>query len=325
MDILVVITCYKVPDLTIDCLRSISQERVQIPDLKVGICDNGNEDDTLLKLNQAILENGWQDWVHIKSVMPNCGFAGGNNVILREALNSSNIPDFFLLLNADTIVRPGALSSLLTAARTHKNAGIICPRLEWPSGEAQISCFRYISPISEMLAAASTGLLDRLFHKWEVPLPVVDLPREIEWGSFACALIRKEVFLDIGVLDEGYYLYFDDVDYCRSANNAGWKVLYWPEAHIVHLRGKSNPVKEKTAQKKRRPGYWYVSRSWYISKFYGKIGLFTANLLWLTGRMVSLLRELARNKKPHVCEMEEIDIWKGFCQTVIPKVGIENR
>ena len=323
MSLLIVITSYKATDLTIECLKSLVPEIIQIPNARVGICENGNEDDTAQKLKQAIEENGWQDWVYIKTVMPNRGFSGGNNAILREVLGSKNIPDFFLLLNADTIVRPGAITKLIKTANDYSDVGIFCPRLEWPSGEAQVSCFRYMSPVSELLAAAKTGVLTKLFNKWEVPVPVVNTPLEIEWGSFACALIRKEVFQDIGVLDEGYYLYFDDVDFCRSANNAGWKVLYWPDAHVVHLRGQSNPVKERTAQRKQRPGYWYISRSWYIIKFYGRLGLLAANSLWMLGRMVSFSREVLGNKRPHLCKMEELDIWKGFCQTVKPRADIE--
>lgn len=323
MYLLVVITSYKAADLTIACLKSLRDEIAQIPDSKVAICDNGNEDDTLLKLNLAIQDNGWQDWVYIKSVMPNRGFAGGNNVILREVLTSSDVPDFLLLLNADTIVRTGALTSLLAAAQDRRKTGIFCPRLEWPSGEAQISCFNYISPVSEMLAAAKTEMLSKLFKKWEVPVPVTNFPIEIKWASFACALIRKEVFQDVGVLDEGYYLYFDDIDFCRSANNAGWKILYWPVSRVVHLKGKSNPLKEKTAQRLRKPSYWYVSRSWYLSKFYGKLGLLGANTLWTFGRAISFSREILGNKQPHLCKMEEFDIWKEFCQTVKPRTKIE--
>ena len=139
----------------------------------------------------------------------------------------------------------------------------------------------------------------------------------MDWGSFACALIRKEVLEEIGVLDEGYFLYFDDVDYCREARNHGWTVKYFPDARVVHLRGKSNPLKEMAALRQRRPGYWYQSRSWYLTKFYGKPGLLTANLLWYAGRLVSALRELVGNKAPHVCEKEWCDIWTGFFRRTI--------
>jgi len=312
MKLLVVITAYRAKDLTLDCLQSLVGEVQDNPGMKVGICDNGNEDDTADFLNQAIIDNGWQDWAYVKTVMPNRGFSGGNNVILNDALNADADYDYYLLLNADTIVRPGAIGELADGIQDDESIGIACPRLEWPDGEPQISCFRYISPISQLLYAARTGPITKLFSKWNVPIPVSETPVEMEWGSFACALIRKEVLEKIGVLDEGYFLYFDDADYCRSARNAGWKVKYFPDSKVVHLRGKTNPVKELTARRLRRPFYWYVSRSWYLNKFYGKAGLFTANLLWYCGRMISLLRELVGNKKPHVCEREWIDIWKGF-------------
>lgn len=312
MKLLIVITSYRAKELTLDCLHSLAGEVRQTPGIKVGICDNGNEDDTLAYLNAAIVREGWQDWAYVTPVMPNRGFSGGNNVILRDALASGEDYDYYMLLNADTIVRPGALGLLIGAIDSGDRIGIACPRLEWPDGTPQISCFRYISPVSEFISAAQTGPLTNLLESWDVPVPVSDGPVEMQWGSFACALIRKEVLEEIGVLDEGYFLYFDDVDYCRSARDKGWKVKYFPEARVVHLRGKSNPVKETSANLKRRPDYWYKSRSWYLKKFYGRAGLFAANMLWYAGRSVSFLRERFGSKKPHICEKEWIDIWKGF-------------
>jgi GT2 family glycosyltransferase len=310
--LLVVITSYRAKELTLDCLKSLEGEIKQNPGMMVGICDNGNEDDTADFLNQAIAENGWQDWAYVRTVMPNRGFSGGNNVILNDALNSNTDYDYFLLLNADTIVRSGAIRILSDAMDADDSIGIACPRLEWPDGEPQISCFRFISPISEFINAACTGPITRLLEAWNVPVPVSDTDVEMQWGSFACALIRRDVVDKISVLDEGYFLYFDDVDYCRATWNAGWRVKYFPAARVVHLRGKSNPVKEMTAKRQRRPVYWYKSRNWYLTKFYGKSGLLAANLLWYCGRVISLLRELVGNKKPHVCEREWLDIWKGF-------------
>ena len=98
MRLLVVITSYRAKELTLDCLRSLEGEAAQIPGLRVGICDNGNEDDTLEYLNRAISENGWRHWAYVSHVMPNRGFAGGNNVILRDALASGEDYDYYLLL-----------------------------------------------------------------------------------------------------------------------------------------------------------------------------------------------------------------------------------
>ena len=97
MKLLVVIPSYRAKELTLDCLRSLEGEVEQLPGMKVGICDNGNEDDTAGFLNRAISENGWQDWAYVRSVAPNRGFSGGNNVILNEALNSPSDYDFFLV------------------------------------------------------------------------------------------------------------------------------------------------------------------------------------------------------------------------------------
>jgi N-acetylglucosaminyl-diphospho-decaprenol L-rhamnosyltransferase len=155
MKLLVVIPSYRARNLTFECLKSLENEVAENPGIKVGICDNGNEDDTAEFLNQAITENNWQDWAYVLSVMPNRGFSGGNNVILNDALNSEY--NFFLLLNADTIVRPGAIGELVRSIEVDDKIGIACPRLEWPDGEPQVSCFRYISPVSEFLDSAKTS------------------------------------------------------------------------------------------------------------------------------------------------------------------------
>lgn len=313
MSLLVVITSYRAKELTLDCLRSLEGEVEPNPGMRVGICDNGNEDDTAQYLARAIAENGWQEWCYIRTVMPNRGFSGGNNVILREVLAGNEAPDYFLLLNADTIVRPGAIRYLLDIAEQRKDVGIIGPRLEYLDGTPQVSCFRFISPVSVLISAAQTGPVTKLLASWEVPLfPIPDTMIEPDWVSFACALIRRGVFADIGVLDEGYYLYFDDVDYCRSARNAGWGVLHVPGARVAHLKGQSNIAPECARKRKRRPAYWYVSRSWYFSKFYGKVGLVAANLMWIFGRGVSLAREVLGHKQPHICESEWLDNWKGL-------------
>lgn len=312
MRLLVVITSYRARDLTLACLHSLAGEAAANPGMKVGVCDNGNEDDTADFLNRAIVDNGWQDWAYIKKAAPNRGFSGGSNVILRDALASGPAYDYFMLLNADTVVRPGAIGKLLETADARPEIGIVGPRIEGADGDAQVSCFRYISPVSELIRAAGTGLVTKLLKSWDVPVQPSENPVTPQWTSFCCALIRKEVIKQIGVLDEGYFLYFDDVDYCRSARNARWGVLHQPEAVVVHYEGKSNPVVENTAGKKRLPAYWYRSRSWYFRKFYGRLGLLAANLLWYAGRAISLAREVVGNKKPHACKREWLDIWKGF-------------
>jgi GT2 family glycosyltransferase len=309
IDLLVLVVCYRAADLTIDCLRSLECQIVEVPRSKVAICENGSSDDSLRTLRETIDQHGWADWVMLKAIEPNQGFTGGNNAILREVMSWPNPPHLVLLLNADTIVRPGALRELFDAAEAHPEAGVISPRLEWPNGNPQISCFRDRGPINEFLTAARTGLISSLLRVRDGGMPISDQPFECEWTSFACALLRREVLLQTGLLDEGFYLYFDDPDYCRRARRDGWRVLHWPTARVVHLRGRSNPTKQLVAELKRRPRYWYISRSRYFAKYYGRLGLWSANVLWWCGRCISLARELVGNKEPHTCQREWLDIW----------------
>ncbi|MFW6058705.1 MAG: glycosyltransferase family 2 protein [Phycisphaeraceae bacterium] len=311
MKLLIVIVCYKAADLTIDCLRSLSEQAPSLPGVKVTVCENGTGDESVRTLKQAIVREGWDDWVTLKPIHPNRGFSGGNNAVLDEALQWDEPPELFMLLNADTLVRPGALVELLRAAERHPEAGIISPRLEWRNGTPQISCFRFHNPLSELIDAAQSAPVTWLLERFNVPQPVSETSVEVQWTSFACALIRREVFERVGTLDEGFFLYFDDPDFCRRAWRAGWRVRYWPAARVVHLRGRSNPVKSLTEARGRRPNYYYASRARYLAKYYGRAGLWLSNGLWTFGRGISLVREWVGRKAPQVCEREWCDIWTG--------------
>lgn len=309
ISVLVVIVCYRAVELTIECLRSLEDEIRSIEGAKVAVCENGTGPEAANRLARVIREEGWQDWVSLKAIEPNCGFTGGNNAILRDAMSWPNPPQNFILLNADTIVRPRAIRLMLDALRARPDIGIVGPQLEHRGGQPQISCFRAPSPISEFLEAARTGPLTRLLGDRGVAPEASQVIREPDWISFACALIRREVIEQVGYLDDGYYLYFDDPDYCRRARRAGWGILYAPQARVVHLVGQSNPVMSLAAARRRRPRYYYASRTRYFAKSYGLMGLWMANLMWTAGRAVSLAREILGRKPRHTCDNEWLDIW----------------
>jgi GT2 family glycosyltransferase len=301
MYLAIVIINYRTPNLVIDALKSL-EEQIEIDRHQVMLVDNCSGDNSVPILEQAIADNHWGSWVTLIPSPVNGGFSAGNNVGIK-AITADN----YLLLNSDTIVRPGAIASLEKALESNPEAGLISPRLEWPDETPQISCFRYHSWMSELISTAATGPITKLFGVYDVPIPVSDTPFEPEWTSFACVLIRRKVIEQIGLMDEGYFMYFDDVDYCRQARDAGWKVLHWPEARVVHLRGGSGSVKSDMAARKRPRAYLYASRSRYFAKFYGIIGLWIANLFWLIGRSIALIREITR--PTHICEYAAQDIW----------------
>jgi GT2 family glycosyltransferase len=268
------------------------------------VVDNDSGDGSADHLEREIAARGFAGWARVIRAPCNGGFSAGNNLGMRAEPAA-----FYLLLNSDAYVRRGAIAELLHAAEAHPRAGIVSPRLEWPDGTPQVNCFRDRSPLSEVIEAAGTSVVTRLLGRWDVPLPVSDVPFEPPWASFACVLLRRELVQAVGGMDDGYFMYFDDIDYCRRAREAGYAVLHWPRARVVHLRGGSSPVKAQLAARKRPPLYYYEARARYFAKFYGHGGLVATNLLWGIGRTVSGLRERLGRKRAHTCEGEGRDIW----------------
>lgn len=306
----IVIVNYRTPELVIDCLNSLASEIPSLPPTKVIVVDNHSGDDSVSLIKSAIVSF---DWVELIESEINGGFSYGNNVGIK-AIKADN----YLLLNSDTIVRKGAIALLLEALNKCPQAGIISPRLEWLDGEPQISCFRNRSPINELINSAKTGVITKILNKYDVPLAVSEETIEVEWTSFACVLIRKTVIEEIGLMDEDYFMYFDDIDYCRRTKKAGWQIIHYPFARVVHLRGGSGSVKKDIATKKRPPAYLYASRSRYFTKFYGVLGLWLANLLWLLGRSISYTREIIEKKPPQTCVLESRDIWLNWYNPLKP-------
>lgn len=301
----VVIVNYRTADLVNDCLATLPDEVASVGGAKVVVVDNGSGDGSIDAIERFVNEQGW-GFVKFLRSPDNGGFSAGNNYALRRV-----DADRYLLLNSDTLVHPGALAALMSAMDARPDVGLVGPRIEFLDGVPQNTCYRFRTPLTEFLAAAKTSVFTRLLKSHEGTHPVPEQPFEPDWVSFACCLIRREVFDQIGLLDEGYFMYFDDIDLCRRAQDAGWKVLFWPEARVVHLRGQSGPVKKLAARRKRKPPYFYHSRNRYYAKFYGRMGMWVTNILWELGRAIAWLREVLRTKKPHTCEREALDIWSN--------------
>jgi GT2 family glycosyltransferase len=295
---------YRTPELAANCARSALECLDPERDV-VLVVDNESGDDSEEKL-RAQLATVTRPEVRVLATGRNGGFAFGNNAGIRAVTARA-----YLLLNSDTLVRPGAIETLYRFLESHPRVGLVGPRLEWEDGEVQQSGFRFHRPITELIAGSATGPITRALARWDVPLEVSSEPRRVEWASFAAIMIRAEVTRAIGGLDEGYFMYFEDADYCLAAARAGFETWQEPAARVVHLRGQSSPVKRLHAAKRRLPRYYYASRARYFRKNFGAAGWLAANLLWTAGRCVSWLRESLGSKEPHTVERQLLDTWRG--------------
>lgn len=315
----VVIVSYRTADLVIECLKSLADQAPGSPRMSVTVCENASGRDQADTLLAAVRAEGWSNWVTVLPLEKNLGFAGGNNAALREALALVEPPEYFVLLNPDTVVHCGAIAEMQRAMAADPNLGLLGPQIVSDEGNVQNSCFRDHTPVSEFLRAAGTGMLNRLFGRGEFQLAPEPGATDYEWTSFACVMIRREVFADIGLLDDGYFMYYEDCDFCRRARLAGWRIGHCDTARIMHLEGGSGAVPATIRMRRRPAKYFYESRSRYFRRFGGRTNLLLANLCWNAGRVVSGLREVLRTKKPHVCAREWLDIWAGSMQK-LPRV-----
>ena len=298
---------YRRGPLMLGCLESLEPEIAPHEDRHVCVIDNGSDDGSPDEIARAIAQRGWEKWITLVRSPRNGGFAYGNNLGFKTVPAES-----YLLLNSDARVLTCSISTLLQIRDENRDAGLIGPRLQEPEGDVQISAFRFRSPISEMLAAAKTGPLGSLFSRWEV---AIEPDRDIEpqWVSFACVLIPRTVIDRVGLMDEEYFMYFEDIDYARRIRAAGFRVIHDPRARVVHLRGKTSSVKGAIKSRARIPRYYFEARTRYFAKFYGGVpGLVLTNILWMAGRGVSMARELVGHKQPHVCRREGLDNWTNW-------------
>lgn len=283
----IIVVNYRTADLVIDSLRSLSGQIVDLKGGQVVVVDNASGDGSVEKLGGAIDHAGWAAWANIMPMDRNGGFAFGNNAGIRAALAAPRPPDYILLLNPDTVARPAAIEALISFMDVHPEVGIAGSRLQNRGGGFDCTAHNVPSPLGELDGGARLGILSRVLHRYVVTPPMRDLEHQCDWVSGASMVVRRQVFHEIGMLDEGYFLYFEEADFCCRAKTAGWQVWYVPQSVVLHLQGASTGIR---STKVRLAEYWYGSRLRFFIKHYGIGGLVLADILWTVGRATYLIR-----------------------------------
>lgn len=293
----VVLVNYCTRDLTIDCLRSLKDDLAAFPGSYAIVSDNASPDGSGAEIERAIGDNGWSDWAEVLHLPRNGGFSYGNNAAIRTALGRAQRPRYVWLLNTDTLLRPGALRPLIDFLEATPDAGLAGSRLEHPDGTRQASAFRFHSIAAEFESALQVGLVSRLLGRWAVAPPLPDAPARFDWLSGASLLIRTPVFESVGCLDENYFLYYEETDFCRRASEKGWRCWYVPESRVVHLVGKSTGVTNAADRIKRRASYWFDSRRRYFLLHHGLVYAVLADAALAAGTALGALRNLLLGRK----------------------------
>lgn len=293
--VLVAVVNYRSADLVLDCIRSLVPDA---PLLSVVVVDNASNDGSKERIARGIEDMKCGEWVELLALDHNGGFACGNNVAVRRGVerNGGNWPEFVWFLNPDTYVRAGAAAELITFLDAHPDVGIVGSRLEDPDGTGQSSRYRFPSIPSEFDNGLRLGVVSRLLSNKIVATPLVDHDHETGWVAGASMMVRKAVFDAVGLMDEKYFLYFEETDFCLAAQRAGWRCWYVPRSRVVHLVGQSTGVTARNAPPRRLPQYWLASRRRYFVKNHGRVYAFCADVVWTIGYATWRIRRPLQGK-----------------------------
>jgi GT2 family glycosyltransferase len=269
----VIVVSWNTRDLLAAALASLKVELLRLsPDLsdvEVFVVDNNSAD------GSAAMVASDHPWVKLTANADNRGFAAGNNQALAHATGR-----FVLLLNPDTEVKIGSIETLIKFFDSHPRAGVVAPQLLNTDGSIQRSCRAFptfagmlfeLIGLSRLFPPGST--FGAKFRHYKMLDWNHDDERQVDQPEGACLMIKREVLDQVGTLDEGFFMLFEEVDWCFRVKAAGWEIWFTPASQIVHHYGQSiKQVKVSMILSSHRGLYrfWrkhYRGNRWWLDGF----------------------------------------------------------
>jgi len=255
LDLSITIVNYNSGDLLEQCLNSVWGEGSEI-EFETFVVDNASSDDSWGRIRETFPQ------VNLIRNEDNRGFARANNQAVRRSRGR-----YLLLLNPDTILRAKALERMVQFMDKYPRAGAVGAKLLDPEGTIQLSCRSFPSYRTAVFNRYS--LLTKLLpgNKFSREYLMADwdhsVAREVDWVSGACLMMRREALDEIGLLDERFFMYAEDVDWCYRAKQKGWKVYFVPQAEVVHYIGQSSRKASRKAIIERHRSIYRFYRKHY--------------------------------------------------------------
>ena len=292
----IVIVSWNVRELLASCLRSVMDD-LALAGLEAGVwvVDNASSDGTPDMVREMF------PGVNLIASQENLGFVRANNLALRAILSAPAPPQYVWLLNPDTEVLPGATSALIGALEAHPEAGAVGPLLLYTDGSLQQAAFHF------------PGLVQLAFDLFPLPARLYDTPLN---GRYPCRLyesgrpfpvdhtlgaamvVRSRAIAEVGLLDEGFWMYCEEVDWCWRMHKAGWRVYCVPEARVVHHAGRSSEQARISS---------------FVNLWTSRARLYALHHGPLTRRLARLLLQLGMRRRMRGASPE----FRAACQQII--------
>ncbi|MBC7499646.1 MAG: glycosyltransferase family 2 protein [Herminiimonas sp.] len=284
-DISIVVVSYNTSELLIPMRRAILASKGDL-NLQTIVIDNASKDESVATLEREFSEST------LICNKKNVGFGRANNQAVPLVTGR-----YVLLLNTDAFVASDTLSATVKYMDEHPECGILGTRLVGRDGDLQPVCRNFPNPWNVFLQRSG---LTRFFPATKMvdePFPNDDIPRECDWVVGCYLLVRRSVIEQCGLFDPRYFLYFEEVDFCKRAKRSGWKVIHFPSTTVIHLGGESAKSEGSlTPSGKQISALQIESELLYYRKHFGLTGLLAfVCLSWLTD-LIHGIKWLARGQ-----------------------------
>jgi len=239
MDTSIIIVSWNTRDILRNCLKSVYEQTKDIP-FEVIVIDNASSDNSVSMIKSEFSQ------VHLIENKENRGFAAGVNQGIAIVKGR-----YVLVLNSDTIICDNAIEKTIRYADTHPEAAMVGCQVSDNFDTIQMTCFRFPSVLNLFLYTFSLNKIFKKNHffgrEWMLWWRR-NSEREVEVVSGSFMLVRRKAIDDIGLMDEDYFLYYEETDWCYRFAKAGWKILFWPGAKIIHCHGGRNSSKQESTK-----------------------------------------------------------------------------
>jgi len=235
------------------CLESVYQNPPNVS-YEVWVVDNASEDASVDMIKESFPQ------VHLIENTQNIGFAGANNQAIEQSSSR-----YVLLLNSDTLVYPGTFDHLVSFLESHEHVGATGSRYFNPDGSLQMSCYPFPSISREFWRLLKLDFVSP-YGTYSMSTWPIDQARSVDVLQGASLLVRREIIDSIGLLDNSYFMYSEEVDFCYRLKKAGWDLYWVPQSTILHYGGQSTKQMSK-----RMFIQLYQSKLQFFQKHYGSL------------------------------------------------------
>lgn len=263
MELSIIITNYKQPELLKVCINSI-KKNLTLSDYEIIVSDSEAEEKTGMMMRED-----FPDVAYIP-FEKNVGFSVALNAGYKKSKGR-----FLLFLNADMIINENSIENLLDYAKNHPEAGIVGPKLLSFNNSPQLSCSRFYTPLTIIYRRTFLGKFN--FAKKHLDWFMMKdydrkTIREVDWVQGSAMMTRREAVEKVGLMDQNFTMYFEDVDWCRRFWEAGYKIIYFPASQIYHYHGRGSAGRNviATLLSKRLAWLHIASALKYFWKYRGK-------------------------------------------------------